>query len=256
MRNDNTTGRFLDTYLGLCTEVYDLSKPHPPEDAYTFYREYAAAAKGPILEPMCGTGRFLIPFLEEGFDIQGFDASDAMLAKLRQKGEAKGLTPHAWHGFAQDLVRSERYDLIFIPTGSFCLITNLHEAKTVLEKFCEHLNDDGILLFEAETMKAVPTTGIWRGSFWPNATNQKIVLSQLATLQDSICISLCKYELLEEGKIIHTEIEELKVRIYAHNQLLDMLKAAGFNHIRILKAFDRNGQPQEEDETIVYECRK
>jgi ribosomal protein S18 acetylase RimI-like enzyme len=46
----------LDTYLSLCTEVYDLSKPNPPEDAYAFYRDYAMRANGPILEPMCGTG--------------------------------------------------------------------------------------------------------------------------------------------------------------------------------------------------------
>jgi hypothetical protein len=56
----------LDTYLNLCTEVYDLSKPNPPENAYAFYRDYVMRANGLILEPMCGTGRFLLPLLEEG----------------------------------------------------------------------------------------------------------------------------------------------------------------------------------------------
>lgn len=69
----------LDTYISLCTEVYDLSKPKPPEDAYAFYRSYVKEAKGLVLESMCGTGRFLIPLLEEGFDVQGFDASNHML---------------------------------------------------------------------------------------------------------------------------------------------------------------------------------
>ena len=36
----------LDTYLGLCTEVYELSKPTAQPDALDFYRGYAAAAKG------------------------------------------------------------------------------------------------------------------------------------------------------------------------------------------------------------------
>ena len=65
----------LDAYLSLCTKVYGLSKPNPPEDAYAFYRDYAMKANGPILEPMCGTGRFLLPLLEEGFNVHGFDAS-------------------------------------------------------------------------------------------------------------------------------------------------------------------------------------
>lgn len=56
----------IDTYLSLCTEVYDLSKPTPPKDAYDFYRSYAIAAQGRILEPMCGTGRFLLPLVAEG----------------------------------------------------------------------------------------------------------------------------------------------------------------------------------------------
>ena len=48
-----------NTYLKLCTQVYDLSKPTPPEEAYAFYRSYIEATRGPILEPMCGSGRFL-----------------------------------------------------------------------------------------------------------------------------------------------------------------------------------------------------
>ena len=68
-------GKALDTYLSLCTEVYDLSKPNPEEDDYAFYRDYALKANGLILEPMCGTGRFLLPLLEEGFNVHGFDAA-------------------------------------------------------------------------------------------------------------------------------------------------------------------------------------
>jgi len=54
MDKDSKT-KTIDTYLGLCTEVYELSKPDAPSAAFAFYREYAKAANGPILEPMCGT---------------------------------------------------------------------------------------------------------------------------------------------------------------------------------------------------------
>jgi SAM-dependent methyltransferase len=246
----------LDTYLGLCTEVYELSKPNPSEDAYAFYLEYAKAAYAPILEPMCGTGRFLIPLLEEGFDVHGFDASDYMLRRLHEKAEAKGLKTNVWRGFAEGLDSPEKYDLIFIPSGSFCLMTNLNEAREALQKFYNHLNDDGIFLFEAETPSAVPSLDVWRGSIWHKTNAQRIVLSQLATMQENICTSICKYELVEKNHIIHTEIEELKVRIYEPDQLVDMLKAAGFNHIRVLKAFDHKKQPDEQDKSLVYECRK
>lgn len=46
----------------------------------------------PVLEPMCGTGLNLLPFLEAGSDIDGLDASPFMLALCREKGTTKGLT--------------------------------------------------------------------------------------------------------------------------------------------------------------------
>jgi SAM-dependent methyltransferase len=246
----------LETYLSLCSEVYELSKPKSPEDAYAFYRDYAMKANGPILEPMCGTGRFLLPLLDEGFDAHGFDASDHMLEALLAKAKAKNLEPTVWKGFVEDLKRPAKYNLIFIPSGSFCLIIDPVQVEKSLKAIYDHLSDDGVFLFEAETMQAVPQVGIWRGSVWTKQNDQKIILSGLATMQDDICTNLCKYELMEAGKIIHTEIEELRVKIYQQHQLLEMLKAVGFKHIRTLKAFDQSSVPTEQDESIVYECRK
>ena len=144
----------------------------------------------------------------------------------------------------------------FYPSGSFCLIIDPVQEEKSLKAIDDYLADGGIFLFEAETLHAVPQAGIWRGSVWPKPNGQKIILNQLATMQDDICTSLCKYELMEAGNIIHTEIEELRVKIYEQDQMVEMLKAAGFKHIRILKAFDKSSAPTEQDESIVYECRK
>ena len=48
----------LDTYLSLCSQYYELDKPDAPHDALEFYLKYVKNTDGPILEPMCGTGRF------------------------------------------------------------------------------------------------------------------------------------------------------------------------------------------------------
>lgn len=197
----------LNTYLSLCTEVYELSKPNPPEDAYALYRDYAMRANGPILEPMCGTGRFLLPLLEEGFNVHGFDASSHMLKVLHAKAKTKNLDATVWKGFVEDLKRPEKYNLIFIPSGSFCLIIDPTAVKEALKTLYEHLSDEGVLLFEGETLKAVPPLDVWRGSVWPKPNGQKIILSQLATLQDDICTSLCKYELMEAERL---SIQKLK----------------------------------------------
>ena len=245
----------LDTYLNLCTEVYELSKPEAPEDAYAFYRDYAMKANGSILEPMCGTGRFLLPLLAEGFDVHGFDASDHMLEALRAKAKAKNLEVTVWKGFVEDLKRPEKYNLIFIPSGSFCLIIDPVAVKAALKTLYDHLNDDGVLLFEGETLKAVPPLDIWRGSVWHKLNGQMIMLSSLATMKDNVCNSIGKYELAYNNSVIHTEIEELKVRIYDSHELTEILTSCGFK-VRAIKAFDGSAAPDENDETIVYECKK
>ena len=246
----------LPNYLSLCTQVYDLSKPKPPEDAYAFYRAYVQNANGSILEPMCGTGRFLLPFIEEGFNVQGFDASEYMLETLHAKASTKNLKPTVWKGFVEDLKRTEKYNLIFIPSGSFCLITDPAGVISALKTLYDHLSNEGVLLFEAETLKAVPALDIWHGSVWHKPDGNMIMLSLLATFVDNVCNSFCKYELIDNNSIIHTEIEVLKVRIYEPNELLAILKSCGFKNIRIIKAFDSSAAPDENDEAIVYECRK
>lgn len=247
----------LDTYLDLCTEVYDLSKPNPPKDAYDFYRSYVIKAKGPILEPMCGTGRFLLPLLEESFDVEGFDASDHMLKTLQAKAKIKGLKPKVRKGFAESSTDSKKYNLIFIPSGSFGLIADNNVAKAALKNFYNQLNNNGIFLFEIETLKALPDLNVWRGSAWQRTDGKKIIVSSLAILEEeNLCRSIAKYELVDNNNIIRTEIEEYKIRLYDPKFISDMLHEIGFKNIRMVKAFDSLSTAALNDEVIVFECRK
>ena len=70
-------------YGSLCTEMYEILHESAPGDELNFYLSYARKGMK-IMEPLCGSGRFLIPFLENGFDICGMDLSEEMLKKLKQ----------------------------------------------------------------------------------------------------------------------------------------------------------------------------
>lgn len=113
----------INTYKSLCTEFYDLDKPDAPKEALEYYLKEAENSIQPILEPMCGTGRFLIPVFEKGFDIEGTDASLEMLNKCKLKCREKNLDPVLHYQKIQELKLQRNYGLIFIPSGSFGLIT-------------------------------------------------------------------------------------------------------------------------------------
>lgn len=246
----------LDTYLDLCTQVYELSKPTVPEDNYNFYKIYACEAKGSIFEPMCGTGRFLLPLMKDGYKIEGSDASNHMLSVLQVKASEMELKPKVWQGYANEIPNGKLYSLIFIPSGSFGLITGPDEISSTLKAFYDHLDDGGVFVFEVETKNAVPELGVWRGSKWLRPDGKMILLSSCASIDGDICSSVAKYQLIDKNQVLQTEIEEYKIKIYEPGSLLELLKSLGFRDVKTLKAFDRANSPGDSDESIVYECTK
>jgi hypothetical protein len=89
----------MNSYKKLCAEFYDIDKPSAPNDALNFFLHYAEKANSPILEPMSGSGRFLIPLLERQFDIDGSDVSQHMLGACRERCRSKGLNPVLYEQF-------------------------------------------------------------------------------------------------------------------------------------------------------------
>ena len=91
-----------------------------PSDELDFYLSYAEKGKK-ILEPLCGSGRFLVPFLERGFTISGIDLSEEMLAKLKQKAPMASVACRDILQYSSDRL----FDYIFISSSSVSLFTDI-----------------------------------------------------------------------------------------------------------------------------------
>ena len=113
-------------YGNLCTEMYEILHSEAPSDELDFYLSYAEKGKK-ILEPLCGSGRFLVPFLERGFTISGIDLSEEMLAKLKQKAPMASVACRDILQYSSDrlLITSSyppalyHFSLIFLYADSF-----------------------------------------------------------------------------------------------------------------------------------------
>ena len=248
----------LDTYLSLCTQVYDISLPTPPNEEYTFFKSYALHAQGPILEPMCGTGRFLLPLMQDGFDVEGFDASTHMLSALHQKADGSNLNPNVSLSFIENFKSTRNYNLIFIPSGSFNLITEMKDITAALTTFYDLLAPQGILLIEIITLNATPDNpGMWRRDRWNIDSNSFILASaKEEPLKDNVSHTTCLYELVENNIITKTETETVKIRLYSADEFKIILINAGFKKITKVKAFDRTKKPDYIDKDIIFECQK
>lgn len=248
----------LATYLSLCTQVYDISLPVPPAEEYALFKSYALETTEPILEPMCGSGRFLLPLLQDGFDAQGFDASTHMINALRAKAAKLNLAPNVTLDFIETFESDIKYGLIFIPSGSFNLVTDRTEIARALKKFYDLLSPHGTLVIEIITLAATPQNpGTWRREKWERPEGGYILLSSREEPPiDNVTLTHCTHDLIIENKVVLSEEEIFRIRLYSIAEFQQLLIDAGFSHVVAVKAFDRTQMPAPEDKDVVFECKK
>ena len=247
----------IDTYKSLCTEFYDIDKPNAPDAALEFYLSEIRNSSQPILEPMCGSGRFLIPMLELGIYLDGTDASKEMLNSCRKRCDAKGLKPNLFFQKIQELELPRQYGLIFIPSGSFGLITEHEDILNSLERIYNCLLPGGKLVLELLTSSQTQTgESIDIREVRRNDTS-KIILTATTSFDkaNKLQIIECDYDNLENGEVTLTETESIKLRLYEIDEFSDFLNSAGFSEIESLKPYSEE-TATEQDDVVLFRCSK
>lgn len=246
-------------YQKLCTEFYDLEPHKDGKEAAAFYLAHAREAKGPILEPMCGSGRFLLPILQEGLDAEGFDSSQHMIQSFQEKYRAIGPgSPPAQQLKLEDFKSERRYAVIFIPYGSLGLILDPNAVKEGLRNLYQHLLPGGKLFLDIETVASVPTCDVPQRGFNTRKDGSLIALNTLAAYNSAMQLftCYCRYESIVQGKIEAVEYEEFKQYLYRFNELDPLLKEMGFSSIQKTRNYEGDPCSGEQDPFIVYCCKK
>jgi SAM-dependent methyltransferase len=121
------------------------------ENNRRFYLSNLQHVRGPILECACGTGIFMLPFLQAGYDYYGFDISKSMLATLQKKANALGIEGISERISVQDLEifhYDRQFEAILIPTNSFGHMTTQETQIRSLRNIYAHLAPGGKLLLD------------------------------------------------------------------------------------------------------------
>ena len=244
----------MKNYYGrLCMETYEALHAAAPEDELAFYLSYARAGDK-ILEPMCGSGRFLIPFMERGFDITGIDLSEEMLSALYRK------TPQA-HAFKGDILEFSSdvlYDYIFISSGSFSLFTDAETADGVLVKLRSLLAPGGKMVIAAESMAGAHNGD---GSYHlvsaiPLDDGGELRFSSMDRYDAKTQTqhSPGRYELYRDGEPVESEWMDFQIRLYRFGEVEQRLERAGFASVTTYRSFDKEPSKGDMDEMFLYEC--
>jgi SAM-dependent methyltransferase len=135
------------TYGDRVADAYDAWF-HPPSDvggAVEFLAQLAGA--GPALELGIGTGRIALPLAATGVQVHGVDASEAMVAKLREK--PGGIDIGVTIGDFADVPVEGRFPLVYVVFNTLFGLLTQEDQKRCLRNVAAHLSDDGVFVVEA-----------------------------------------------------------------------------------------------------------
>jgi SAM-dependent methyltransferase len=234
MERGQTNGDFQ----GFVAEHYDLwfSDAHNLLD-YVFYKGYVTDNQGPALEIGCGTGRMLLPFLQEGLDVDGVDYSEDMLHICKSKAVQLGLAPTLYHQPMQELDLPRRYHTIFIPGNTFNLLTDRKDAVEALRRLYGHLVNGGQLILtisvpQKNMLNEQP--GEWNViAEVSRGDGARVKLSERVAIDywEQLKTNDNKYEVFKDDTLVEVHDDNIQVRWFYQFEFELMLSAAEFRDI-------------------------
>jgi SAM-dependent methyltransferase len=255
-------------WTGLAAQVWDAAGGDEASWDYAFYRKLVQAGNGPALDVGCGTGRLMLRYLAEGLDVDGIDTSPDMLAQARAKAEARGLKASLYQGAMQTLDLPRRYQAIYIPCGTFCLIIDREQAWEALRRFYDHLLPGGTLAFNlywvfspGEPLSDSPTADgpDWKPLYNTDLPDGRQMRQHMRLLKldraEQVFMAERRYQLWRGESLLNEQIFPSNERWYFKYEMTLMLEKVGFRDVQV-KGNYTDEAFKDGDSTMVFVARR
>jgi SAM-dependent methyltransferase len=240
-------------YGRLASEVYDLDKPIGSSFGdVEYYRDSVGGIEGRVLEPAVGTGRILIPLLEAGVEVEGYDSSPEMLAICRARCAGRGLDPVLHEADMTRFVQDQRYAAVILPTGSITLLSGRQALLDALRCFHACLAPGGRLivdvpppqlLLEPEAMRS------WRlgDCVW---TLQMMHIDYDAAANQTL--RWLRYEKWRDGALEATELQLFRLQHWSITEFQVLLAQCGFSEPVVVGDYTPGRAPEAQSDGWTF----
>lgn len=231
-------------YYDLMATFWDLFRGDTSTwDDRFFYLDVVNKYGQPVLDIGCGTGRILLDFMGQGFDIEGIDNSPDMLALCKQKAKKLNLNPTTYQQEMDKLSLPRKYQTILVPSSSFQLLLAETLPPIAIQRFFDHLLPDGTL--------AMPFMTLWKQGdpLESESTREAIRSEDGATVRrwqysrfdpdTDLEHTIDRYEIIKDGQVIESEEHKQSpaTRSYTQAQAITLYQNAGFKDIQVFHEF-------------------
>ena len=228
----------------------------------------------PAIDLGCGTGRFAVPLRAAGFDIDGTDVSEDMLAQARAQSSGLESPPAFFAQAMHELELQRTYRTMFM-CGVFGIGGRRDHDREALRRARRYLQPGGALLIiqvlpnnEGQDVESwaewlpghhpvLPEP--WRepGNRRRCADGDELELSSRTAAFDSLKqleVLDIRARLWHEGAMVREEEYSLRANIYFPQELVLVLEDAGFKDVTIEGNY--TGEPARQDEgTVIFVAR-
>ena len=247
-------------YEGITVQLYDEWFGSQPHEDQLFYEQFIRQGNGPALEIGSGTGRLLLPYLQN--NLEGVEPSPQMMSVCQEKAEQLGLQPTIYQQYMQALKIPYSYKTIFIPLCTFQLLVSRQEVLEALRRFYLHLERDGQLLisfFMPTVQMLKETQGVWsiRRSITRPHDNTQITLSEAIQRNyfEQIETKWLKYEVYKESQLVTSYVKTVQLRWYNWHEFKMILEKVGFRNVRMYGNYTHL-EASEKNDVIVFSTQK
>ena len=251
----NTT---LNRYGSIAAEIYDIDKPFGALPDTQFHLERFRGFQGPILEPACGSGRTLVPLLEAGCEVAGFDTSEEMLDQCRARCAEAGFAPDLSIQRFEDFAYDRRFAAVLVPVGSFTLIDRFETGMAVLRRFHDCLAPGGIVVLDIQPLSFLVARGEDRRQ-WAAENGDLLTLEGVRTRTDwtqQRAENRLRYERWRGNRLIESQLEPMAQRYWGLEEFTLALGAAGFSEVSVCGGYQRGRAVRPGDTVMTFEARR
>ena len=229
--------RFYDLVMGDRSEAANFTR--------SLIERYKPETKT-VLEIACGTGA-ISGFLADTYEVTGLDRSRQMLALARKK------LPHI-RFYRQGMTNfriAKRFDAIVCVFDSINHLLRFGEWKKVFRRVALHLNDDGLFVFDVNTLGKLQR--LTNASAWSREFGRDLVIIKVTGGRREIFdwdVKIFEHRKRDDYNLSHETIKELAL---PHKRILTALR----DRFKQVTVIDPGGvRPSDQSERLYFVCKK